>query len=107
MRRFAWSPFYSILLVVALVVGISLWVEGARAEQARRAGYQVIRPPHEVHAFAIQGIPCGRAGRMGWWASAWQPGKCTRPSPVTRNWISHRALLAMPDGSLWIGHMTG
>ena len=107
MRRFAWSPFYSILLVVALVVGISLWVEGARAEQARRAGYQVIRPPHEVHAFAIQGDTLWAGGQDGVVGIRLATGEVYTSITCDQELDFTRALLAMPDGSLWIGHIDG
>ncbi|HNT54751.1 MAG TPA: two-component regulator propeller domain-containing protein [Anaerolineaceae bacterium] len=101
------SPLFSIFLVVALVIGGAIWIESVRAGQARQEGYQIIRPPHEVHALAIQEDTLWAGGQDGVVGIRLGTGEVFTTLACDQSLDFTRALLVTPDGTLWIGHIDG
>lgn len=101
------SPFFSILLVVVLVAAAGIWFQKTRTDQLRLSGFQVIRPPHEVHALAIQGDTLWAGGQDGVVGIRLSRGEVYTTLSCDQSLDTTRALLVADDGSLWIGHTSG
>jgi len=101
------SPFFSIFLVIGLVIGAVIWIESVRSKQARLDGYQIIRPPHEVHALAIQNDTLWAGGQDGVVGIRLSTGEVYTTLECDQALDFTRALLVDKDGTLWIGHIDG
>jgi len=105
------SRFVAVTATVVALSGLSaLLVRSFVASSPPRrsaAGWQVIRPPHEVSALAVREDVVWAGGRDGVWGIDRATGavRISLQADVPLRYV--RALLVDPSGALWIGHDLG
>lgn len=104
-----WLPAAVIVSVVLLAYVTGKFVEavGGPKRSEGQPGWQVIRPPHEVSALAIQGGTLWTGGQEGVFPIDMATGRAGAGLACDVPLRHVQALLADPSGVLWIGHMGG
>jgi len=105
-----WRSVLQFLAGVAIMVGIGVAIRFiSRQVKTDRlpAGWQIIRPPHEVSALALMGDTVWAGGRDGLYRLDRASGQLlSRPQDIPRlRYI--RDLLVDDEGRLWIAHQGG
>ena len=106
-HRFHWVPVAVFFLVMAAVVVADRAVQKKKSPTAFASGWQVIRPPHEVSAMAIQGDIVWTGGKDGVFGLDRVSGKIIKEVKSDPPFEYVRSLLADNNGLLWIGHEHG
>lgn len=104
------SSWLLVALVIVAVLALALWVGPQMMRAPKRAlpaGWQIIRPPHEVSALAIQGNVIWAGGKDGVVGVDRFTGRIVAELACDGQLVYTRALLVDRNGILWIGHQDG
>jgi len=102
--RFVWGI---ILFMVLAAIGASMMLWRLQAIKPLPAGWSVLLPAEDILSLADDGTHVWAGGRDGLFAIDGRSGATTPELRDSRPFTYVRALLADPDGTLWIGHDAG
>lgn len=107
-RRRWWWPALLVAAGVVAVNGAGWALQRAAEDRARLPGVRIVRPSGEVSALAISGTTLYAGGKDGLVAIDMRTMATSEPFADDGPRLGHvHALLAEPDGVLWIGHENG
>lgn len=103
-QRLVWGIIL-VMVLSAIVASMTLW--RLQAIKPRPAGWSVFLPREDILSLADDGERIWAGGRDGLFAIDRRSGAVTPERRDNRTFTYVRALLADPDGTLWIGHDAG
>ena len=107
-NRLRWMPILIFFLVIAAVMMIDRSAQKkAKESPSLPAGWQTIRPPHEVYAMAIQNNIIWTGGKDGVFGLDRISGKMIKEIKNEVPFDYVRSLLVDKNGLLWIAHEHG
>lgn len=95
-----------ILILFVIVISLQA-VMGYMQVKSTPSGWEIIRPPHDVEAFALSGDILWAGGRDGVVGISRHNGTIVKEITCSPPITYIQAVFADPDGTLYIGHQTG
>lgn len=102
--------FFLFLLVIVILYAIVFWINPDIMKQPGTeipTGWQIIRPPHEVSAVALQGDVIWAGGIDGVVGIERKSGKIIKTLDCFPSITYVKALLVDRSDELWVGHQSG
>ena len=100
-------PFLLVALAAWLASGVMAQQQAAQAQARVRPGFQVFRPPHEVHSLVELDSLIWAGGVEGVVALDMETGAVVKKVECSPSLAFVTSLAAGPDGALWIGSSGG
>jgi len=108
-QRKWWFPLGLILSAVLVLAGVMLMLDSftMQPDLSSPPGWQIIRPPSDIHALAEQGNIIWAGGKDGLFQLDLLSGELIAEVIFDPPLEHVRALLVDDQGALWVGHQTG